>query len=142
MKFKYQKIPRSSDPNVPYLGMPLVPIRLYRQQETTLPIYALLDSGADNVILPSGFANALGIEDITVGKLQPTLGVGGGTADVYYFDDVEVELIGDNRKLKMPIGFAHSKDGRMVPPLLGRTFFAHYKSVSFEQTKETVELKV
>ena len=107
-----------------------------------MPVYALLDSGADNVIMPSVFADALGIQDITTGRLQTTLGVGGNTADIYYFDDIEIELIGDNRRLSMPIGFAHNKDGRMVPPLLGRIFFGHYKSISFEEAEGMIEIKV
>lgn len=142
MKYKYQKIPRSSDTRVPYVGMPLVPIRLYRGSEETFPIYALLDSGADNVIIPSHFASSIGIEDITVGRLQTTLGVGGNTTEVYYFDDVQIKLVGDDRKLSIPMGFTQSRGGRSVPPLLGRAFFEHYKSVAFEQPKETIEIKI
>ena len=91
--------------------------------------------------MPSDFAEALNISDVTTGRLQKTLGVGSQLANVYYHGDIELQLTGDNRRLKIEVGFIENQDGRKAPPLLGRTFFAEFKSVNFEQTKEMIELK-
>lgn len=64
--------------------MSVVPVVLSRGEKTTLPFFALLDSGADTVIMPGDFAEALGILDIATGRLERTLGVGAQVADVYF----------------------------------------------------------
>lgn len=122
--------------------MPFVPITLFRNEHTTLPIFALLDSGADRTIMPSDFAEQLGIPDFKSGRIEPTIGVGQQLVDVFYHADVLIQLGGDSRKLPVEIGFIESTQNRRVIPLLGRTFFQHFKSVTFYQPKEVMELKI
>ena len=107
-----------------------------------MPFFALLDSGADEVLMHSGFATALGIEDIKTGILNKTLGIGNQIVDVYYHDNVEIQVVGDDRKLKIRVGFMESNEPRQIIPLLGRTFFKHFKVVIFEENNERIELKV
>lgn len=142
MKFNYKKVPRSSDTRKSYIGMPFIPVALSRGKESTMPFFALLDSGADEVLMHSDFALALGIEDIKTGSLNKTLGIGNQIVDVYYHDDIEIQIVGDSRKLKTRVGFIESAEPRQVIPLLGRSFFKHFKSVGFEENNEIIELKV
>ena len=56
MKYQYKKLPRHSNTSLPQVPMPMLPIILHRDAESTLPIYALLDSGADKTLMPSDLA--------------------------------------------------------------------------------------
>ena len=142
MLYPYKRLPRSSNTSAPQIPMPFIPVTLYRGNESTLPVYALLDSGADKTIMPSDFAEQLGIIDFKKGSLEPTTGVGQQIVDVFYCRGIEVQLSGDSRKLSIEIGFIETTPERRVIPLLGRTFFFHFKSVTFFQSKEIMELKV
>ena len=107
-----------------------------------MPFFALLDSGADEVLMHSDFASALGIGDIKTGTLSRTLGIGNQVVDVYFHNDIEIQMVGDDRRLKTRIGFIENDEPRQIIPLLGRTFFKHFKAVIFEENNERIELKV
>ncbi len=140
MKFSYQKLPihQSADPSAPRVPRPYIPIYLHRGSfSTPSPYYALLDSGADNVLMPEELAEIVGIDDIKTGKGPARIiGVGGQAVDTY-FHEIDIRVQGDSRKLPVSIGF-----GKIEIPLLGRSFFRHFRSVIFEESKERVELKV
>ena len=142
MLYPYKRLPRSSNTSDPQIPMPFLPVTFYRGDESTLPIFALLDSGADRTIMPSDFAEQLGIVDFKKGRLEATVGVGQQMVDVFYHSDIQVQLSGDSRKLQIEIGFIETTEERRAIPLLGRTFFHHFKSVSFYQVKEKMELIV
>lgn len=120
----------------------MLPVVLHRGTESTLPIYALLDSGADKTLMPSDLAVSLGVADFKNGKLEPTTGVGQQRVDVFYHGDIEVELVGDGRRLSIEIGFIETLPTRRILPLLGRTFFSQFKSITFEERNELMELKI
>lgn len=136
MTFRYQRFP-GSDPTKPFIGRPVMPVVLVRGVlRTPAPIYALLDSGADTTIFPAEIAEMVGILDPEGGEREQTMGIAGQTAIVYYHE-CGIQLVGDNRLIQMSIGFSE----QITLPLLGRAFFAHYKSVAFHQAKEAVEFK-
>ncbi|GEM_PF-3560746 len=141
MKFSYQKLPihQSADPFAPKIPRPYLPIYLHgATQSTPSPYFALLDSGADTVLMPEELAELVGIKDIKTGKGPArVVGVGGQTVDIY-FHDLEIQVQGDIRKLSTLVGFANT----IEVPLLGRTFFKHYREVIFDERKERIELKV
>ena len=139
MKFRYQKIPlRDHDPRKPFVPRPFIPVHLHNKQKSTpAPFYALLDSGADQVLLPAELALEVGIEDIGRGRGEAIVGVAGQQANVYSFD-LELQVVGDSRRLAVPVGFSEV----VYIPLLGRTFFAHFRSIVFEEEKEEVELGI
>lgn len=142
MKFSYRKVPRSSDPRDPHIGVPFIPIILHKGEESTMPFFALLDSGADQVVMSSDFAEPLGIMNIKTGVLEQTIGVGSQVVDVYYHEGIEVQVAGNSAKFPTRIGFVETDPGKKkVPPLLGRIFFKHFKSVSFQENNEVIELK-
>jgi hypothetical protein len=138
MKFKYQKLPfRGHDSRNPLIARPYLPIYLLgEKKETESPYYALLDSGADRVIFPSDLAIEVGIAKVESGDLERTVGIGNQALDVYYHD-LKIKVLGDDKKLNTKVGFASG----MTIPLLGRSFFAHFKTITFNENKEEVELK-
>lgn len=138
MNFKYQKLPfRGHDSRKPLVARPLIPIYLVgKAEETASPYYALLDSGADSIIFPAELAEQVGIFDITSGRLEPTIGIANQRADVYYHK-LGVRVVGYEKILYTEIGFSKN----ILIPLLGRSFFKHFKTVVFNEAKENVELK-
>ena len=140
MKFSYQKLPihQSVDSRVPRISRPYLPIYLHNKiQSTPSPYFALLDSGADNVLMPAELAEVVGIQDIKGGKNSARIvGVGGQTVDIY-FHELEIQVQGDNRRLPTIVGFAE----KIEIPLLGRSFFQHFREVVFDEKRERIELK-
>ena len=138
MKFGYQKfLLGPQDPRKPLVARPLLPVYLVNaERRTRSPYYALLDSGADRIIFPADLAEELGIERIESGLLEPTVGVANQRTNVY-FHRLVVQVAGSDRALPVNVGFSRE----IGLPLLGRSFFAHFKSVSFAEPKEEIELK-
>lgn len=140
MKFRYQKLPfRGHDTRKPFVARPLIPVYLHgKERSARRSYYALLDSGADTILFPAELAYEIGITDLTQGRSDMTMGIGGQTIETHYFDDLGIEVVGYPRKLPATIGF--SKE--IFIPILGRSFFLHFKAVIFSETKEEVELKI
>lgn len=138
MKFRYQKIPfQGHDSRRPLIPRPYIPIYLLgKAKSTPSPYYALLDSGADKVLMPAELAAEVGIENITKGILEPAVGIANQRTDVYYHDGLALKLLGDTKAYPTPVGFS----GEIVTPILGRSFFTHFKAVIFSEGKEEIEL--
>ncbi len=138
MKFRYQRIPyHGQDPRKPLVARPYIPIYLHgKDKSTPSPYYALLDSGADQVLFPSDLAGQAGINDITAGIPDQAIGIAGQRTDTY-FHNLELEVVGDPRRLSASVGFSND----IFIPILGRAFFLHYKAVIFNENKEEVELR-
>lgn len=139
MKFRYQKLPYlGHDPSQPFIARPYLPVHLHGSGKSTRsPYYALLDSGADHVLLPADLAKEIGIAHIRTGRGPTfTVGIANQRAEVYYFD-LALQLVGDARHLPIRIGFSDA----IFIPILGRSFFRHFTSVTFSEAKEEVELK-
>lgn len=137
--FQYQKFPiHQGDARKAFVARPYIPVYLIgRAKRTPSPYYALVDSGADRVIFPSDLASVVGIEDIKKkARHEPTMGIGKQEVRVY-FHKLAIQVLGEDRELPTEIGFADN----FAVPLLGRTFFQHYKAVIFEESKERLELK-
>jgi hypothetical protein len=139
MKFPYQKFLFQGHPvGKPVVSRPMLPVLLHGPKgKTDAPFFALLDSGADPVLMPTELAATLGIPDVTIGELFPAIGFGNIRDDVYYHANLSIEVYGHAKKLPTLIGFSSA-----IPlPLLGRTFFRHFKTVSFSEKNEEMELK-
>ncbi|MEK7651372.1 MAG: hypothetical protein AAB377_02480 [Patescibacteria group bacterium] len=139
MKFSYQKLPfEGFDTRQPLIARPILPVYLHgKNHRTPSPYYALLDSGADKILMPAELAEVVGIKDFTKGRLEPTVGIANQRADVYYHDNLSIEIVGHSKKLSISIGFSD----KIFLPILGRSFFIHFKSVIFSERKEEIELK-
>mgnify|MGYP001573330342 CR=1 FL=1 len=139
MKFRYQKIPHHGhDSRQPLVSRPYIPVYLHgKDRSTPSPYYALLDSGADQIMFPADLAEQVGIADIATGIPDQAIGIAGQRTDIY-FHKLELEVTGDSRRLSVLAGFSSN----IFIPILGRTFFSHYQSVIFHEDKEEVELQV
>lgn len=140
MKFPYQKLPilQDSDPQKPKIARPYVPVYLHGPRgKTDAPFYALLDSGADQVLLPAELAEVVGIDDFKNTKQHSrTVGVASQVTETYYHD-LHLQIEGDTRTLPTTVGFAED----VVVPLLGRALFKHFRLVIFDEAGEQVDLK-
>lgn len=140
MKFRYQKLPFIGyDSSRPLVARPYLPVDLFsRDRRTQSPYFALLDSGADHVLFHSELASEVGIADIRTGKGPfSTVGIAGQKTDVYYHT-LDIQVIGDTRRLPTEIGFSDA----IFIPILGRSFFVHFKMIIFSEKKEEIELKL
>lgn len=139
MKFRYQKIPfRGHDPSRPLVARPFIAVYLLSALSgMRSPYYALLDSGADSVLMPAELAREIGISNIEEGSRESVMGIAGQRADVWYHDAF-LEVVGDARKIQLPVGFSKN----IFIPILGRSFFSNFSSVAFNELKEEVELRV
>ena len=64
------------------------------------------------------------------------MGISGQPVSVYYHQ-LNIQIIGNSNLLPIEVGFIST-----IPvPLLGRSFFKHFRSVIFHEEKEEVELK-
>lgn len=138
MKFRYQKfVLGHHDPTKPLVARPYIPVYLLASSKRTVsPYFALLDSGADSVLFPADLAAEVGIDDIAGGRFEPAIGIAGQKADVFYHR-AQIQVLGAPTLLPIEVGF--SKD--LLIPILGRTFFRHFRAVVFGEAKEEVELR-
>lgn len=136
MKFSYFKLP-NKDPKKKSLSVPWIPVSI-KANDAEKKFLMLVDSGADNCILDKDVAGFLGI-NIYDGECIKTGGIA-EEADIYYFNDIYINVGGEEIKTKC--GF---KDGYLmngwIAGVLGRQgFFEHFKVCIDEKGKE-IELK-
>jgi predicted aspartyl protease len=125
-----------SDPSRRLVARPFIPVSLHGLSRSTSPYYALLDSGADSVLFPADLAEAINLGYIATGRFERAMGIAGQTAEIYYHN-VRIQVLGDSKKLPIEVGFSH----HLLIPILGRTFFRHFRAIVFKEEKEAVELK-
>lgn len=98
----------------------------------------LVDSGADYCIFDRDIAEFLGI-NFKKGIVNETAGIGGST-NIYYFDNIWVNISGYN--VKVTAGFI---DGRLangkIAGVLGRQGFFEYFKVCIDEKSKEIELK-
>lgn len=82
-----------------------------------IPVWGIVDSGADYTILPKGYAGKLGIDIVKDCEEHVTFGIGGEEKSKIFKKGI---LRIGNWKKKAPIGFLDSND---IPPLFGRQGF-------------------
>lgn len=118
MKFPYFKLP-DKDPRKKYLSVPWISASI-KANDTEKKFLMLVDSGADNCILDKDVAAFLGI-NIYDGEHIEMGGIG-EAADIYYFDEIYINVGGE--EIKTRCGF---KDGYLanglISGVLGRQGF-------------------
>jgi len=98
----------------------------------TEPIWCLLDSGADKIILNNEFAEFLSI-DLSKAPEFETQVVGG---EILKIRRHPIDIIFEGRKFTSVADFSDTHGF----PLLGRTFFEYFVSISFKESNKIVEL--
>jgi len=105
--------PGRSAPPVTPRPRPITPLRVFGRNGTMARVNVLIDTGADEVLLPTRLIAPLGFTP-GAGQTRRTRGVGGRVAFQYF--DVELELLaGTNNRVRWrtTVGFGP------VPPQIG-----------------------
>jgi predicted aspartyl protease len=130
MNFPYTKLPGSPDATL----RPLVPVRFVYKGRTTLPIFAMVDSGADYSYVTGEIADLLGIK---LNKNKPVRSFGvDGSPFLSYESAVEIELGGHRFAAK--VLFADKLGAFKV--VLGQEDFFYKARIVFERYKWNLEI--
>lgn len=105
-----------------------------RRQKTWLPIYGIVDTGADYTILPYEYASKLKVSLKNDCVLIKTRGVGGTQKVCLLKEEMIVSL--SSWQKKIPVGFFSDDE---LPPLFGRQAFLEKFKLTFHRHKTTFE---
>lgn len=136
MKLPYFKIPHT-DPKKKFLQVPWIEVSV-RANDNKTTFLMLIDSGADISIFDRDIATFLGLK-LDDGELVVTSGIG-GTANVYYFDNIHIEVGGHSVKIRCGFVEGPLADGKLSGVLGREGFFEQFKVCVDEKHKE-IELK-
>lgn len=133
MNFPYTTLPGFSKDT----KRPLIPIKLIFKGRQTLPIFALIDSGADYSYARGEIANFLGIN---LSKIQPEKSFAvNGVEFMAYPSEIEVEFAG--YRLKTNIQFS-DQISRAFPVILGQENFFSLLRIVFERYKWNLDIRI
>lgn len=115
VQFSFEKAPSSI---FGYVFRPIALVYFYSKKTNVwIPVWGIVDSGADYTLLPRGYAEKLGIDLIRNCEEYKTFGIGGEEKSKIFKHAI---LRIGNWTRKAPIGFLGSND---IPPLFGRQGF-------------------
>lgn len=137
MKFPYFKLP-NPDPRKKSLSVPWITVSI-RARDAEKKFLILVDSGADNCILDRDVADFLGI-NIYDGDYIKTGGIG-ESADIYYFEDIYINVGGEEIKTSCGFKDGYLMDG-LIAGVLGRQGFFDYFKVCIDEKRKVIELKL
>ena len=133
--FRYVHIPR---PDGTLRAAPFIPLTLRDSSDKQLRVIALLDSGADETVIPKDLAEVLGLKEqgdetdtggiggkVKVKKTRLSLRIGVGQRECY--------------NLSIPALILQDKN-QDVPLLLGRHGFFEHFHITFKQDEEKIVL--
>ena len=137
MKFKFTKVKGSSIPNHTFLLRPLIDVNFINGTRNVFT-KALIDTGADGIILNIGFAKLLNI-NAKDGIQGATKGIENKPVPVYYHN-IEMEIPNfSNSRFSVQVGFI---DSGSVGVLLGRIDFLDRFKLTFEQYNNSFEIEL
>jgi predicted aspartyl protease len=135
MKYKYSTTAQAVGFSGKFVKRPIVTIKL-KNGKSELKASALIDSGADNIVLNEGFANILGIDLDSCEEVKIT-GIEGRPQSTKVCD-IEYSIEHLNEKIKTKVAFIKSDS---VGVLLGQEgLFDKYKII-FDHKKSIFEIK-
>jgi len=133
MRFRYSKLP-----GIPTeTKRPLVPVKFKYKTRETLPILALIDSGADFSYASKEIADFLGI-DLSRVKREPSFGID-GSRFLCFPTKAEIEINGHN--LMIPIHFTLAMN-KLFRCVLGQEGLFDQAKITFKRYKWSFEIKV
>ena len=115
-----------------HIKRPMVPIEIIGPK-SSLPVLAIIDSGADRSLFNLEIAKEIGL-DLSTGKKREVIGITGVGEEIVV--DVEIK-IKDLGAYKIPVGFIDSK---YVPALLGEEGFFDLNKIKFEKDHNIFEV--
>ena len=117
--------------------LPIVSVRI-TVNEVSLPLWGLVDSGADVTLLNASFAHLFHV-DLKKGKKIPLLGVMEGPEFAAYLHQVNLE-IKDVGSADTLVAFTDSERHPDLVILGRRGFFEHF-IIKFEEHKKQMEIE-
>ena len=133
--FRYVHVPR---PDGTLRHAPFIPVHLTNKFERSMEVVALLDSGADNTVVPKDLAEVLGLKE---SKEETDTGGIGGTVKVRK-SRLRFKLKGNREKYSLDVPVLVLQDRKVdVPLLLGRHGFFEYFHITLKQDEEKIVLK-
>ena len=136
VKLPYLRLP-NPDPHKKFITVPWIPvtIRVSDREQTFL---MLIDSGADNCIFDKDIADFMDI-NLEDGALVKTGGLS-GFSNVYYFDNIYINVGGYEIKTRTGFIDGNLVDGK-IAGVLGRQGFFDYFKVCIDEKRKEIELK-
>lgn len=118
--------------------LPIVSVHITRNK-VSLPLWGLVDSGADITLLSASFARLFHIDDLTKGKRIPLVGVMEGPEFAAYLHQVNLAVKGVGAADTL-VGFTDSEKHPDLVILGRRGFFEHF-TIKFEEHKKHMEIE-
>jgi predicted aspartyl protease len=133
MKFSYSKIPHSH-PSKKWISRPMITVTLHGPRGS-VNVHALLDSGADKCLFSNQIGEEIGL-NVKEGEEEIFGGIEGGRVKSY-LHEIEVQIFGDSKKIKVVAGFT---DARGVNAILGQEGFFDAFRIKFEKDRDAIEI--
>jgi hypothetical protein len=133
MKYRYAVVAGQTNINGRYTKRPIVEVELSRGARRR-KFLALIDSGADQIMMPSAVAEVLGIDRAACPR-RAVMGVSMEPIEGF-IAQMTFTLEGQNEEFEAPVVFIDTD----VPVLLGREGFFDLYRVKFEQDHDTFEI--
>lgn len=136
MKYQYSAEFDPSRPTMPHKRRPVVEIELFGPKTKVSIFNALVDSGADSILINAEFAKYIGIDISRAKRIEKVMGIDGKTIETY-FVDIEIKIKEFSEKIKVEVGFVPNL---AIHALLGQIgFFDHYR-IKFERDHNAFEI--
>lgn len=116
---------------------PFIPVHVSGKDGRVMIVRALIDSGADNIVVPKILADVLGIEGKESSKSE---GVGGAVEVVKSRITATIKGEAESHTLQLPV-VVLKKDEGAIPMLLGRKGFFDHFHITFRHNQETIILE-
>jgi hypothetical protein len=133
--FRYVHIPRADGT---LRKAPYIPIYVRNKSGRLIRVVALLDSGADNTVVPKDLALVLGLKEKETDT--ETGGIGGKVRVKESTLQLRVKNERERYSLTVPVLVMQDKSSD-VPLLLGRNSFFENFDITFRQNEEKIILK-
>ena len=133
--FRYVHVPRQDGT---LRRAPFIPIIVRNKFGKTMNVVALLDSGADNTVIPKDLADVLGLKEHNVEA--ETGGIGGKVKVKKSRFSFRIKGVRESYSLDVPV-LVLQEANMDVPLLLGRRGFFENFHITFKQNEEKIVLK-
>lgn len=134
LSFNYHKLPNKKGVDK---RTPTIPVTLKGKAETSIQVYALIDSGADISIIPKALAEFLDLD--LSGETHVSYGIGGEIKVKTSKMRVTVKKNRENHSYMIPVQVTLT--GEEPPIILGRAGFFDKFIISIDENKQKIKLK-
>ena len=141
MKFRYKPYPNTPSATIPdgVLYRPVIPLRITGNQGDAY-VWALVDTGADETLMPRALAEVIGIEPNDARQTWVS-GYGGSRVPVAPAEvTLQIGRAGKSLSWQATIGFAPFEEPEDEIALLGHAGALQFFNITFSGNKREVEI--